>query len=32
MNIMEFKIAAIGNHLFGDFGLLTSNSEIPAQN
>lgn len=29
MNLMEFKIGVVGNHMFGDLGLI--NQQIPVQ-
>lgn len=31
MNLMEFKIAAIGRKLYGDLGLIMTNNFRPAQ-
>jgi hypothetical protein len=28
MNIMEFKIAAIGSHLYGDLALISDTNEL----
>lgn len=31
MNLMEFKIAVVGNHMFGDIGLIINDPKRPPQ-